>query len=145
MLWPTLKKQYDVNPFENFNRLHNQLNRLFNDCNDGCGTYPAVNIYNNDEEVVLTAELPGFDKDEIKITTLNNVITLEGNVQQEEKEEDDKKYYRLERRKAAFKRTFKLPFEAEVDNVNANYKNGVLTVTIPKAEAAKPKKIEITG
>jgi HSP20 family protein len=143
MLWPTVKNEFNVNPFAGFNRLENQLNRLFDGCHHRNEVYPAVNVYNNDNEIVLTAELPGYDKDEIKITALQDQITLEGTMKQEEKEEKGKAYHRVERRKAAFKRTFRLPFDAEAEHVNAAYKNGVLTVIVPKAEAAKPKKIEI--
>ena len=101
-----------------------------------------VDIYEKDDTVIIDAELPGVDKEDIFIDTKGRVVTLGG----ERKSDDEikgKNSYRRERRYGKFKRTFSLPFEVNVDNVKATFNNGILKLEIPKPVEEKPKKITI--
>lgn len=103
---------------------------------------PAVDVVENDDNYVLKAELPGMNKDDVKITLENNVLTIRG----EKKNESEKKegnYHRIERSYGSFERSFTVPGSLKVDNIDAQYKDGVLTLTLPKAEEAKPKLIDV--
>ncbi len=106
------------------------------------GMMPAVDIYEKDEKIVFEAELPGIDKDKIKVDVKGNLLTLSGerNSEQETKENG---HYRRERRFGSFERTFRLPFEATEEHIEASYKDGVLTLTVEKPEEQKPKQITI--
>ncbi len=104
---------------------------------------PAVDISENDNSYEVKAELPGLKKDEIKISFEDDVLTLSG----ERKSEDEKKeknFHRIERRYGKFERSFQLPRNVKADHIKAEYKNGVLTINLPKAEEAKPKEIAIS-
>ena len=103
---------------------------------------PAVDIAELDNQFVVKVELPGINKDDVKITLESNILTIRG----EKKEETDVKeenYHRVERTYGSFQRSFKLPTTVKGDNIDATYKDGILTVTLPKAEEAKPKQIEV--
>ncbi|HLF20321.1 MAG TPA: Hsp20/alpha crystallin family protein [Bacteroidota bacterium] len=103
---------------------------------------PAVDIAELDNQFVVKVELPGINKDDVKITLESNILTIRG----EKKEETDVKeenYHRVERTYGSFQRSFKLPTTVKGDNIDAMYKDGILTVTLPKAEEAKPKQIEV--
>lgn len=139
MMWP-MTKTFEGNPFAGLNRMQRELDRVFNNTPMNYNRYPAVNVYADNEELCITAEIPGFEKEDIQITLNGDQLTLEGERKAEELKENTNVYLR-ERGADKFKRAFKLPYKAE--HVTATYKNGVLTITIPKAEDAKPKKIDI--
>lgn len=103
---------------------------------------PPVDIQETAEAFRLTAELPGLSKEDINITLENNVLRLTG---ERKFEKDAKKegYHRIERTYGAFSRAFTLPSQVSHDKVEAAFENGVLTITVPKAEQAKPRKIAI--
>ena len=103
---------------------------------------PAVDIYERDDKLFIEAELPGFDKEEIKVDVKGKLLTLGGekSVHGEVKEENR---YRKERRFGRFERTFKLPFDVTEEQINASYKNGILTLAVEKPEEQKPKQITI--
>jgi HSP20 family protein len=103
---------------------------------------PIVDIYDNDDNIVIKAELPGIDKKDIDIDVKNGVLTLKGErrVDNETKKE---KYYRRERAFGRFERAFRLPAEVDPENINASYKDGVLTIDIPKPENQKTKQISV--
>ena len=103
---------------------------------------PAVDIVETKDGFEVKAELPGMKKDDIKIEFEDGVLTLTGE-RKSEKEDKDKNFYRMERRYGKFQRCFALPKNVKVDEIKASYKDGVLTVNIPKAEEAKAKEIEI--
>ncbi len=103
---------------------------------------PAVNIAETDDNYIITAELPGISKDDIKVTYENGVLTIQGEKKQE-KEEKGKTWHRVEAVYGAFERSFRLPSLIQADKISAEYKDGVLTLTLPKAEEAKPKQITI--
>ena len=103
---------------------------------------PAVDILEQENAYTVNIELPGVNKDEVKITVENNVMTVRGEKKME-KVADEKKYHRTERTYGSFQRSFTLPTHVKSEKIEASYDNGVLTVTLPKAEEAKPKEIEV--
>ena len=105
---------------------------------------PSVDIFENDNEVVIKAELPGMNAKDIEVRLENNILMLKGerNFEKEAKEEN---YHRIEREYGAFSRSFSLPTAVNGDKVTAGYKDGVLTITLPKREETKPKPIKIAA
>ncbi len=103
---------------------------------------PAVDIYESEQELVLKADLPDVDQKDIDVRVENQTLTLAGerNFQQTE---NGKAYHRIERNYGKFVRSFAVPNTFDTENIRAEYKNGVLTVTLPKKEAAKPRQIKI--
>jgi len=103
---------------------------------------PPVDIYENGDSLVLKAELPGINPDEVEIRVEDNTLYLKGE-RKFEKEVKEQNYHRVERSYGTFTRTFSLPNSIDADKVTANYQDGVLTLTMPKKEEAKPKTIKI--
>jgi len=108
------------------------------------GTFwtPPVDITERDDAYVVEAELPGLTKDDVKITMENNILTIQGE-KKLEKEEKKGSFHRSERAYGSFTRSFTLPSTVKSDQVEAEYKNGILRITLPKVEEAKPKAIEV--
>lgn len=107
------------------------------------GTVPLkVDIHENDTAIVIEAELPGVEKENIHVDVKGRLLTLSGE-HKTEKEEQEGKYHRKERYYGKFERTFTLPFDINGDTVKANYKNGVLTLEIPKPENQAAKQITV--
>jgi HSP20 family protein len=142
-------------PFRDLMTMQERMNRLFNEFFSRPAGYeeestvqgkwtPAVDIYETDSEVVLKAELPGMTQEDIHIEIRENVLTLKGERKQESEAEEGE-YHRVERSYGTFQRMFTLPSVIQHEKVKARYKDGVLEVTMPKAEAAKPKHIAIEG
>lgn len=144
MYLPTSYRTLSWDPFADVRGLQREVNRLF----DGIGvaesqeTYPAVNLWSNGNEAVLTAEAPGLDPAGIEIEVLRNQVTIRGERPAEEPDEEVV-CHRAERGTGRFARTLRLPFEVENDKVKATYANGVLTLTLPRSEATKPRRVEI--
>lgn len=140
------------NPFQDLVSLQERMNRLFEQTLDRsrgerevmvAGTWaPAVDIYETPESIVLQAELPGLGKDDIDIQVRDNILTLKGE-RRSEKEVKEGNYLRVERAYGGFQRAFTLPAAVQADKIRAVFKDGVLDVSIPKAEEAKPKQIKI--
>ncbi|MGQ9608670.1 MAG: Hsp20/alpha crystallin family protein [bacterium] len=103
---------------------------------------PTVDVAETDENIVVTAELPGVKQNDVEITVVDDVLTLKGE-KKEEKEIKKENYHRIERSYGSFQRSITLPTGVQADKAKATYKDGVLTVTIPKVEEAKPKSIKI--
>lgn len=103
---------------------------------------PLVDISEDEKEYVIKAEVPEMKKEEIKINVHDDVLAISGE-RKYEKEEKGKKYHRVERAYGSFMRSFVLPEDADGSKVNAEYKDGVLKVHLPKTEKAKPKAIEV--
>jgi HSP20 family protein len=103
---------------------------------------PAVDIREHEDAYLVEVELPGLTKDDVKITMENNILTIQGE-KKHEKEEKRGDYHRTERVYGSFQRSFTLPSSVKNDKIEAQYKNGILTVTLPKVEEAKPKAIEV--
>ena len=103
---------------------------------------PSVDISEANGELVVAAELPGLNRDDVSIRIENNVLTLKGEKNKEE-EKEGTNYYRVERRCGNFTRSFALPNTVDANKVKAAFKDGVLTITLPKTEEAKGKEIPI--
>jgi len=106
------------------------------------GTFPAINVYAQDDAVVVVAELPGVKAEDLDLSVLNDSLTLKGERADDRPAEGDR-YYRRERMSGAFARTINLPDPVDPDSVRAEYKNGVLKVHMTKAQEARAKKIAI--
>ncbi len=136
-------------PFRGVNTLQDQFNRLFNDVFDRKGEEssltawaPAVDIYETEHELVVKADLPEVDPKDLDIRVENNILTIRGERKFEKKVNDDN-YLRVERAYGSFARSFTLANTVNLDAIKADYQNGVLTLTIPKREEAKPKQIKV--
>jgi HSP20 family protein len=103
---------------------------------------PPCDIYETDKEVVLKVELPAVKREEVEVMLENNVLTMKGERKFEEKT-DRENYHRVERRYGEFMRSFTLPAYVDAAKINAEFKDGVLTVTLPKHEEARPKLINV--
>lgn len=103
---------------------------------------PVVDLYDDKDQVVVKAELPGMTKDEIEIDISDHQLTLKGEKKKEE-EIKEENYYRSERSYGSFTRVLDLPAEVQNDKVHASYKNGVLEIRLPKTEEAKKKEIKV--
>ena len=139
-------------PFGEMNLLQNQMNRLFDsalqgwsdgDSNGTTSWTPAADIYESDNELVVNMDLPGVDPNMVDIRVENNVLTIRGERHLEEKQKEN--FHRVERLYGPFARAFTLSTSVDPDKIRANYKAGVLSITLPKAEAAKPKRIQIAA
>jgi len=105
---------------------------------------PAVDIFENDNEVVIKAELPGMNATDIEVKLENNVLLLKGE-RRFEKEAKEENYHRIEREYGSFSRAFSLPTVINGDKVTADYKDDVLKIVLPKTEEIKPKPIKIAA
>lgn len=103
---------------------------------------PSVDMSEDNNSVIVEAEIPGMSKDDIKVNIQEDTIILKGEKKQE-KEEKEANYHRIERSYGAFVRSFTLPAPVQSDKVKATYKNGILKITLPKTEEVKPKEISI--
>ncbi|TVM19334.1 Hsp20/alpha crystallin family protein [Oceanidesulfovibrio indonesiensis] len=106
--------------------------------------YPALDIAENEDTVTVTAEVPGMKPEDIDVTLERGVLTVKGEKKFEE-ERKGENFHRIERSYGSFQRVVQLPTEVDEEKVAANYKDGVLTLTMPKSPAAKKRKIEISG
>jgi HSP20 family protein len=103
---------------------------------------PSVDIAEDDKEYVIKAEIPEVDKKDVKVTVQEGVLTIQGERKQE-KEENNKRYHRVERTYGTFVRSFLLPEDTDEDKLQAEFKDGMLLIHLPKSEKAKPKAVEI--
>ncbi|MCL5405206.1 MAG: Hsp20/alpha crystallin family protein [Deltaproteobacteria bacterium] len=103
---------------------------------------PEFDISETGEHIVIRADIPGIDLKDLEIEVDDRVLTLKGN-RKEEREEKTECFHRAERRFGSFSRSFRLPDDVEADKIEAVYKDGVVKVTVPKGEGAKPKKVEV--
>jgi len=108
----------------------------------GGGWCPALDIIEHDDSVIVKVELPGMKADDIELSLDRNVLTISGE-KKEETEETRDNYYHVERSYGKFQRAVSLPGEVDQNKIQAKCENGVLTVSLPKSEAAKPRKIEV--
>jgi HSP20 family protein len=133
----------DLDEFPSGLRLfQDSINRLFSDQNTARPWAPPVDIFETDNELVLKADLPDVTMNDIDIQLENGTLTLKGE-RKFEKDEKNKGFHRIERSYGSFVRYFTVPETIDSENVRAAYHNGVLTVTLPKKEVAKPKAIKV--
>jgi HSP20 family protein len=137
MLW-------DVDVWSEMERLRREMNGLFSDYGrtSGSTTYPLTNVYEGGENIVVTAELPGMTKDGVSITFSDGALTISG---KQEPLANVKKMtvIRQERSLGDFEKTLRIPTKIDQGKIAASFANGILTVTLPKSEEAKPKTITI--
>lgn len=131
-------------PWTEMNRLQGELNRLFGrgQASSRTSRRPAVNVWEGDGRLVLTAELPGVDPDDIDVTVNRNSVALRGKATDVELP-DGQEWHRRERSADAFDRTIELPFEVDPDKTEAAFEKGVLTLELHRPEEHKPKKVQI--
>jgi HSP20 family protein len=136
-------------PFRGAATLQEQVNRLFGNALEHSGEEsnltswaPAVDIYETEHELVVKADLPEVDPKELDIRVENNLLTIRGE-RKFEKKVNEENYLRVERAYGSFSRSFSLANTVNAEAIKADYQNGVLTLTIPKREEAKPKQIKV--
>jgi HSP20 family protein len=137
-------------PFRELEELQNRLSTIVSRAPRQTGRedmtiadwLPTADITEDDKEYLIRAELPDLRKEDVKVTVENGVLTISGE-RKFEKEEKQKKYHRVERAYGRFVRSFTLPDDADANAVKAEFKDGMLTVHLPKSEQAKPKQIEV--
>jgi HSP20 family protein len=127
-------------------RLRREMNRLFSDWPtraslSAAPSFPAMNVWVDENSAIVTAELPGVLLDHIDISVEDDTLTLRGDRQPDK--EEGATYHRRERRHGSFLRTSRMPFRVDAENVDATFKNGVLSIVLPRAEEDKPKKIAV--
>jgi HSP20 family protein len=132
--------------WEEMNRIQREFDRMANafspERSHVMATFPAMNAWTNDNEEIVTAELPGVEPTDIEISVVNDVLTVSGERKGVDPL-DDMRYHRRERVSGKFNRSIQLAFVVDPNQVSANYENGVLTVKLPRAEADKPRKISV--
>ncbi len=124
-------------------RLQDEMDRVFSRVADSSpGTFPAVNVWASQESAVVTTELPGVELQDLDISVVGDTLTIRGSRRPEQLGEGDS-YHRRERRWGQFVRVVQLPFWVEPDEVSATLKNGLLSITLPRAHADRPRKIQV--
>jgi HSP20 family protein len=139
-----------LEPFRGLSTLQDQFNRLFNESfrnsaeESALTTWaPAVDIYETPNELVVKADLPDVNEKDIDVRVENNLLTIRGE-RKFEKSVSEENFLRVERTYGAFSRSFSLPNTVNAEAIGAEYKNGVLTVTLPKREESKPRQVKVT-
>lgn len=136
---------YPWNPLHEFDRLRQQLgfDRHWS-FHRSRSQFPAIRLWRNDDHLALTAELPGFNTDDLDITVKGETLTIRG-ARHTGSAGEGKTYRRQERANESFSRTIELPFEVDSEHVDATYVKGVLTITLQSPEEQKPKKVVINA
>jgi len=135
------------NPFSDFDHLRREMLRVFDSMTGAelpSGVFPPVNISQDNDNFYIRAELPGIKAADISVTTLRNRVSITGK-REIPRESDKVSYHRKERAEGEFSRTVTLPGEVAADRVEARYTDGVLQLTLPKAEEAKPRQIAVNA
>jgi len=146
MLYPTIWRKQAPNIWDELFNVRNEANRVLgrSETQVGAGWCPDVDVREAKDELVLQAELPGLTADDVEVGVENGVLTISGEKKQQTEEgEEGTEYHLVERRYGRFERRFSLPRSVDPSNVKAEFSNGMLNVTLPKAEGAKARRIEI--
>ena len=149
-LVPWRSRESGLNLFDNLEDFQSEMNRLFDfrlsrPVKAGISAtewMPAVDVVDEKDQIRVKADLPGFKKEEIGVSVDNGMLTIKGE-KKEEKENKEKDYIRSERYYGVFHRSFTLPAGVDAPKVHASYKDGVLEITLPKKQDAKPKQIKV--
>jgi HSP20 family protein len=134
--------------FDELNRMRRQMDRLMDTFRDrpaygpGAGVFPAINLTEDEDKYFLRAELPGVQVSDLEITATGKNLTISGE-RKLDVEDASAKYHRREREGGRFSRILTMPKEIDVDRIEARMTNGILTLRVPKAESAKPRRISI--
>ena len=135
-------------PVREMMTLREAMDQLFNDAftrpvsMSGGSVIPAIDVYQNNDAVVVKAALPGLKAEDVQISVTADVLTLRGEFKQEN-EQKETTYHIREQRFGSFERSIMLPSDVQTDKAKADFENGILTITLPKAESVKPKTITI--
>ena len=150
--WNPIKEVAEWNPFRELDEMNNRLSRFFGTSTPRNGNgreeitvaawAPLVDITEDDKEYVIKAELPEVKKNDVKVRVEDGVLYITG-TRHLETEEKGKRYHRVERAYGSFTRSFTLPEDADPQQVNAEFKDGILSVHVAKDENARPKSIEV--
>ena len=141
--WNPIREMYNFR-----HRINHMFDNVFYPAREGdealsmWNLKPAVDVYDNDNNIVIKAELPGMDKKDIVVHVNGRFLTLKGERSSENEVKEDK-YHRRERSYGKFERVFTLPAEVDPDKITADYKDGILKIDIPKPEGQKPKEITV--
>ena len=128
------------------NRVRGEMDRMFGRCTGrrfplAASSYPLLNISEDDDHAYVEAELPGMEMDDLEILLHGNQLTIKG--ERPEPSSEDKKWHRQERGYGKFSRLVELPFDLDQAKVEAQFRNGVLSITLPKREESKPRRIQV--
>jgi HSP20 family protein len=136
-------------PVREMMTLREAMDRLFDDAftrplslRDGGSSAPAIDMYQTDNDVVVKAALPGFKAEDVQINVTGEVLTIRGEIKREE-EQNEKAWHIREQRWGSFERSVALPTDVVSEKAQADFDNGILTITLPKAEEVKPKTITV--
>lgn len=133
-------------PADRFPRIWDEFDKLFEEFLPTFGedrvVYPAIDLYEEDDKYIVKADLPGVTEKDVELTLHDNVLTIKGQ-KETHKEEKKKNYYRSERIYGEFSRSITIPGKIDSDKIAAEFKDGVLSIVLPKKEESKTKKIEI--
>ena len=129
-------------PFQDLDLIERRMRRMLEDFGVAPAPLPAADLYETDKELIVELDVPGFEEKELALEVTDHTLVIKGD-RTKEKEEKEKTFYLHERLEKHFERQFKLPPEADLEHVAAEFRTGVLEVHVPKIELAKTRKIEI--
>lgn len=144
-----MEKNDNYDSWSDLRSLQNEINDLFDTDRYPAATglfdrrvSPAMDVFEDENEYRISCELPGLEKEDVEITIASNVLTIKG-IKKEEKEAGNGSYYKKETWSGSFQRTLPLPVSVSLDKINAELKNGILNVMLPKKDEAKPRQISV--
>ena len=140
-------RRYSVpSVWEEMNHVQREMNRLLNsfvpESSRGLAAFPGINAWTSDDEEIVTAELPGVDPEKLDLSIVNEVLTISGEREAQDPEQEAR-FHRRERLDGKFSRSIQLAFPVDTGKVSAHYENGILEVILPRAEADKPRRINV--
>ncbi len=142
MLLPKILEQDLFGSISDMERLQQELNRIFHDSKSTNTEFPPVNVWTSADGAIVRTEIPGIDKERIDISIVNETLTIRG-ARTEDAGKEGLSCHRKERDFGQFVRSLQLPFEVDADRVKARFAEGILEITLPRAEADKPRKIAV--
>lgn len=145
MLWTTGFGRFGsgLSPWAELERMENEMNRMLSRyASPPASEFPAFNIWESTDQAVVTTEIPGIEPSSIDISVVGSTLTVRGSREPDAAQEGES-YHRRERWYGKFSKTVELPFTVQTDKVEARFSRGILTITLPRAEAEKPKKIAV--
>jgi HSP20 family protein len=129
-----------MDPLHEMQRLQGEMNRVFSGLGQIDPDVPPVNAWVGESDVIVTAEMPGMDPAAVDVSVVGDTLTISG-AREAEVLKEGQSYHRQERNNGRFTRSLQLPFHVETAKVEAKYESGILRITLPRAEADKPKKV----
>lgn len=140
---------FQGNPWQEMDRLLQEIDEVSHRAIPGFsrkskGDFPAVNLWSDEERVLLTAQLPGVDPKDLDITAKEDTVSIQGKRQLPDVDREKFVYHRQERKSGEFKRVLRLPYAVNPEKVEARYERGILQIVLPRAEKDRPKKIAVS-